>query len=376
MNILRSLSRYARFYLLYIGRFLIPVKKGNFLFISMSGNCYGGSPKAFSDYLIEYTDNQVCWAKSEKLHIKDDDVPAVKLYSWRYYYTLLCSQVIVSDQRLWKPMLPVKRRNQIYVQTWHGTALKRIEGDMPNLDSNYVKMAKRDSKLIDVFISGSSFMSQIYRESFWYDGNILEIGTPRSDIFFDETNERAEMKVRQYFDINDEKIVLYAPTFRGNGKMDACMIDTKAIKQLLRKKGKYKILIRLHPNLMGIISEKKFLNFYPCSIDASTYPDMQDLLVASDILITDYSSSMFDYAYSGKPCILYATDIETYDRGFYLSIRDLPFPIAKTNDELLNLLSCDMHFDYSSLLCKIGSYEKGCASKQLYKYLKNKELCL
>ncbi len=370
------LLRYIKFYLLYSIRILFPIKRGRFLFISMSGNVYGGSPRAFSDFLIQNSNNYICWAESEKLNITDDSIDTVKLYTWKYYYTLLRSQVIVSDQRLWRPMLPIKRNCQLYIQTWHGTALKRIEADIPNLDLGYEQMAKRDSRLIDLIISGSSFMTDIYKRSFWYKGDIMEIGTPRNDIFFSKENKSNRNKVTRYFGLNDEKILLYAPTFRANGNMGACHINTNMIIQALSQKYVWKILVRLHPNLMGILTKQEFETLYPNAIDASNYPDMQELLVAADLLITDYSSSMFDYMYSGKPCIIYATDIEVYDRGFYLSIRELPFPIAETEKQLEMILQEEPNPNYKDFLIKISSKEEGSASQQLYEYLKKNALCL
>ena len=373
MKLLKKLSLYSKFYVLYGFRWLIPLKKTNYLFISMSGNSYGGNPKAFSDYLQNRIENiNLFWAESENLIIVDQNVKPLKLYSWRYFYSLLQTQIIVSDQRLWKPMMPRKRKKQLYVQVWHGTALKKIEADMPNLELGYQIMAERDSKYIDVFLSGSSFMTQIYQTSFWYDGKMLEIGTPRNDIFFNSNNMGLIQKIKDFYGINEEKIILYAPTFRAEGSLEACHMDTNAIFKSLGGTNKWKVLVRLHPNLMGSISQNDFSELYPKTINASTYPDMQELLCATDLLITDYSSSMFDFMYTGKPCILFATDINTYDRGFYISIRDLPFPIAETNEQLINILSSNLHLDYSSFLYKIGSFENGTASQQLYEYIKKK----
>lgn len=362
--------KYLRFYSLYLSRWILPVNKHRFLFISMSGNSYGGNPKAFDDYL-QKQDCKVesIWAISESFDKDRIDANFVRLYSWKYYFYLLTSKIIVSDQRLFKSMFPVKRCGQFYVQLWHGTALKKIESDMPNLTDAYKQMAIRDSRMIDLFISGSSFMTKIYRNSFWYSGKMLEIGTPRNDIFFSSHLLPIKEKVNKFFGL-DKKIILYAPTFRASNSLCAYTIDLSSIYDLYNMDD-WVVVVRLHPNLMGSISAQDFSKKFPNAIDGSTYPDMQELLCAADMLITDYSSSMFDYMFTNRPCIIYASDIATYDRGFYLSIRDLPFPIAENNKELKDILTSKKQCNYDSFPEKIGSCETGNASKQIYEYLKN-----
>lgn len=365
---LKNLTLYLKFFILYGLRLLLPIKKNKILFISMSGNSYGGNPKAISDY-IQKNDKgvDIIWALASRLKISGKNKTA--LYSWNYYYHLITSKVIVSDQRLFKTMIPIKRKWQFYVQTWHGTALKKIEADIPSLSKGYEKAARRDSKMIDLFVSGSSFMTQIYKQAFWYSGAFLEVGTPRNDIFFSEEAKKIRDKVCEKLDIGNRKVLLYAPTFRANDSLSSYTIDIPKIHQLLGKED-WCIIVRLHPNLMGQIDKRTFHQKFPGAIDGSSYPDMQELLVVTDLLITDYSSSMFDFIYTGKICVIYATDINTYDRGFYKPIREMPFPIAESNEDLERILSKPIACDYQSFLANIGSFEKGEASRLVYEHLK------
>ncbi|MBQ1371939.1 MAG: CDP-glycerol glycerophosphotransferase family protein, partial [Oscillospiraceae bacterium] len=237
----------------------------------------------------------------------------------------------------------IKRKNQFYLQTWHGFALKRIEADVGNhLEPEYVAAAKRDSSQIDVIVTGSGFMEKLYRNSFWYEGPVLRTGTPRNDIFFRDHSVLHSEVCRRLGLPENRKLALYAPTFRSDHSTDAYRIDA----ELLRRKaaenfqGDWTVLIRLHPNVAAQ-SATLFAYNGDTLVDATKYPDMAELLCAADLLITDYSSSMFDYALTGKPVIRFATDIEAYqkDRDFYFPLDALPFPLARSNEELERVLT-------------------------------------
>ena len=149
------------------------------------------------------------------------------------------------------------------------------------------------------------------------------------------------LKKYNYFDFNKNvKICLYAPTFRVDGSLSAYDIDFDRLINNLKKKfgGEWKVLIRLHPNISR--KSTSLIRYNKNIIDASRYDDMQELLVAADFMITDYSSCIFDYAISMKKCCIYASDIDDYskDRGFYLKLDEYPFEIAKNNEELASVI--------------------------------------
>jgi len=133
------------------------------------------------------------------------------------------------------------------------------------------------------------------------------------------------------------------------------------------------VLLRLHPNLIGFADVTPLLNA-PEVIDVTLYPDMKELLCVSDLLITDYSSSMFDYTMSFKPCLLYATDVEHYDRGYYYIFTELPYPLARSEEELVEVID---GFDYEAYKVatrrffdeKVGLVEDGNASKHLAEWM-------
>jgi len=171
------------------------------------------------------------------------------------------------------------------------------------------------------------------RRCFWYSGKILKCSSARLGPLFSYDQKiiddiKRNLKIDEGF-----KIVLYAPTFRKGNSMEAYNIDFEKLTEEMCKKfgGQWLILVKLHPN----IAESEF--YLPDSvINMSNYPDITDLYVISDVLITDYSSAMFDYSLLDRPVFLYASDIEDYkeDRDLYFDIFDLPFPCSENNEEL------------------------------------------
>lgn len=271
-----------------------------------------------------------------------------------------------------------KRKSQYYIQTWHGAiALKQIEKDAEDvLDKYYVESAKNDSRMADLLISNSKFCTNLYRNSFWYDGSILECGSPRNDILINDT-EYFKLKICEYYKLDKNiNIAMYAPTFRRNNNLDVYNLDYEKCISALKNKfgGEWVIIVRLHPS----ISEKaKNIKYTNNIINGSIYDDMQQLLAATDILITDYSSSMFDFMITKKPIILYATDMEEYkkDRNFYFNIEELPFKVASNNQEMENGI-CE--FDNKVYINKLNQFisrldinENGVASYKVVEVIKN-----
>lgn len=230
-----------------------------------------------------------------------------------------------------------KKDGQIYVQTWHGFALKRIEKDVyETLGDGYEEYAMRDSAQTDLYVSDSAFMTEIYRRAFWYEGEIQEFGSPRNDALV-KGDERVYKLVRDSFGLPEDcKIVLYAPTFRADHSMEPYSVDYERLRRNCEARfgGRFAVLIRLHPNIKELAKEIEYDG--ETTFDASSYQDMQELMAASDVVITDYSSLMFDFMLTGRPCFQFATDIEAYrnDRNFNFSLDKLPFPLAENNDEL------------------------------------------
>ena len=316
----------------------LPVQRNKVVLCSSGGAGFGGNPKAVALALLEQQPGlDLVWlTKNMNMNLPEGIRPC-PYGSPQAVKELSTAKVWVNDSR---GGAHYKRKSQSYLQTWHGFALKQIERRAANLPDYYVEQCRKDSGQIDLIVSNSAFMTRVYREDFWYDGEILEFGSPRNDILFRD-NDCGE-KVKAFFGLEREcNLLLYAPTFRDDGSRDCYAIDPSAALEACEARfgGKWAALLRLHPNAAAL-AEGLFPYDGVRILDATAYPDMQELLVACDLLITDYSSSMFDYALSGKPCVQFATDIEAYrqGRGFYFPLDELPFPLARSNEELKELL--------------------------------------
>jgi len=264
-----------------------------------------------------------------------------------------------------------KRKGQFYLQTWHGgIALKKIEKDAEDkLPAYYIKSAKRDSKLADAFVSGSGWQTKNYRDAFWYEGEMWEIGLPRNDLYFRQMEQTASFekndsdsaalnkkpetvreKVWKAFNLSEnDSVILYAPTFREDYSMDAYDLDCERLIRACRKRfgGTWKVIMKLHPN---VADREDYFRYSDVILKGSHYGKMNELIAACDLLITDYSSCMFDSAEGGKRVFLYASDRSAYlaDRGFYFSFEELPFTLAQTNEELEKNIELFNEDDYAA----------------------------
>ncbi len=318
---------------------LLPVQNNKVVFCSAGGRGFGDNPKAVALALMEQQPGlDLVWLTKNRNIELPEGVRPCPYGTPQAVRELSTAKVWVNDSR---GGAHYKRKSQRYLQTWHGFALKHIERAAVNLPEHYVQQCRKDSEMIDLIVSNSAFMTKVYREDFWYDGEIREYGSPRNDILF-RPNQCGE-KVKAFFGLAQEcNLLLYAPTFRDDGTTECYAMDPAAVLAACEKRfgGQWAALLRLHPNAAAL-SKGLFPYDGTKIIDATAYPDMQELLIACDLLITDYSSSMFDYALSGKPCIQFATDIEAYQkgRGFYFPLDGLPFPMAQSNEELCGIIA-------------------------------------
>lgn len=322
---------------------MTPIKRNRIVFCSYYGRGYSDNPKSICEVLRKSgKDLDLVWLCKDEAAEKSlpEGVRAVPYRGVKRLKALASAGVWVDNCRKYES---IKRKKQFYLQTWHGFALKRIEKDVEDkLEPEYVEGCKKDSAQCDAIITGNEHMARLFRNSFWYDGPILKTGTPRNDIFYQDHNALHAKVCKAYGLPEDRKLALYAPTFRGDKSTDAYRIDAEMVRRKCEEnfKGEWSVLIRLHPNVAEQ-SEQLFSYDGDRLINATSYPDMQELLCAAGLLITDYSSSMFDYALTGKPIVQFATDIEAYakDRNFYFPIDQLPFRLARSNAELETILS-------------------------------------
>jgi CDP-glycerol glycerophosphotransferase len=234
----------------------------------------------------------------------------------------------------------IKRRGAVYLQTWHGTPLKKIGLDNPRWRENPAARDKmvRDVAKWDYLVSQNAFSTEILRRAFGFDGEILETGYPRNDVLNAPDRSRIRAALRRELGIADgQRAVLYAPTWRDDD-VDAAggyrfepALDLAQI--AARLGGDHVLLLRLHYMLAAALGE-----LGPHVRNVSHLADIGALYLAADVLVTDYSSAMFDFAVTGKPMVFYTYDLERYrdrTRGFYFDLEsEAPGPICRTTEEV------------------------------------------
>ena len=199
------------------------------------------------------------------MYLKVLNTRLLNLFSIKSFFELATAKVWINNSRF--DQFVIKRRGQFYIQTWHGgLALKKIEYDAEDKMSEYYKkVMKNDNNMIDIMLSNSKFCTEMYRRGFRYNGNIMEIGSPRNDILINKNIEIENSIYKKYKINRKEKILLYAPTFRNKYDKNPYDIDFDLLEKLLLKKtgNEWKILIKLHPRISDatkyIKNIKKFL---------------------------------------------------------------------------------------------------------------------
>ena len=314
---------------------LFPIKKNRIVLMNVWG--FGDNVKYVTEELIgrkkPYELIFIC-NRPENVTVPNL-VTVKKTNTLSAIYALATAKVWVESNR--KEGYIKKRKKQYYIQLWHGGfALKKIEGDCEDyLGETYIKRAKKDSLMTDLYVSNSTYCTKMYRRAFWFHGEIAEWGSPRMDLLLSE-NEHRKNRIKRDLGIDKKKkIVLYAPTYRNSKDTSVYELNYDALCMELSKRfgGEFIAIERLHPLVREQSSQLKKQGD---RIDASSYKDMYELMLISDVLITDYSNTMFEFALMNRPVFLYAKDYMHYnkERGFYFDFPTLPFSIAYTQEEL------------------------------------------
>ncbi|WP_408070389.1 CDP-glycerol glycerophosphotransferase family protein [Butyrivibrio sp. JL13D10] len=375
-SLVRILEIYAMRSVIHILH-VFKLKNNRIIFNSYRGEQYSCSPKYLSEYLNDKNEGwEIIWAFNHPYDykwLKKWGITAVKYNSLKRFYYEATAYASINNvgSFSWIPL----RKGQIHINTWHGGGCyKRVAlGELKN-DALFKKSLIMNSEETTHFLSSSRFFSEeIIPNEFGYFGKVVTSGLPRNDVFFDKkkVSSNRDKVIQAYGLKSDVFIVLYAPTWRYDGTTEIEHPDFEIIiSEVVEKYGKEcEIIIRPHP-----------LSYLSCKgyIDASKYPDMQELLCAADMLITDYSSCIWDYALLLRPCILFIPDEDNYlaNRGLYKNIKEWRIPIANSNEELINCIKnlsdkemADAMKDHLDLL---GSFENGKASETVYRILHNK----
>lgn len=374
-------------FLYFLCRKLLPIKKNRICLVSWNGAHFNCNPKAIALYLNKLNLNHnydiVVVVNNPRQYKKQyQGIRFVATYSLQHIVCQSTCKVFVSNVRAF---FFIKRQMQYYIQTWHGTGPKKSEKDSINvLSKEYIDIAIRDCQQTDLMLSGSSFQTNWIKKSTWYTGRILESGFPRYDDFFNkEISENLKHRVFHKYKLpNSTKLVMYAPTFRSLDEIENYGFDVCNLLKALHAKfgGDWKLLLRFHPNVASLSLPNMFAKCQNLMmINVTSYDDMQDLLCAADVLITDFSSVSTEFFIQKKPCFLYAPDFNTYIRGLYFEPNQMPFPFAETEHQLIVNIEKFNEDEYLKKLNYysnfLGMFEKGTASKAVVGEI-NKMLCL
>ena len=342
---------------------------------------YGGHAKCITNQLLKSgEDLDIVWL----VHNMDIESPSgVRLVlekNWKQYiYEMETCKIWLFDVN---PLEFIrKRKNQIYIQCkhWSSITLKTFTLDDASTctSAKIIERFKKDGERMDYILSGSEFDEKSCQSGLGFRGKAVRVGSARSDILFDMS---VKEKVFEHFHLKpDIHVLLYSPTYRDkefkeNHKM-TISLDMKGLLDTLEKKwgGDWVLFIRLHP----------WLDFKDCGlkethniINAGNYPESEELVAASDVMVTDYSSIMFEEAFLKRPVFLYAPDRNEYidkERGLLLKYDELPFPIAESNE---SLRQCILQFDedeYKEKLTDFLNYhgicEDGHASERAARFI-------
>lgn len=362
---------------------IMPLKKNKIVFSNFHGNGFGDNCKYIALRLLRQNQNlDLVWLVKPGTDKSGfpEGIRVVEMTDFRHVYELSTAKVWVDNSR---KMIGVKKRpRQFYLQCWHsGMSLKKIEGDMIQVsDPGYMYFARKDSSVTDLVLANSRQMEEIYRRAFGYTCEIRKTGTPRNDILADCAKHKFDL-YHKYSLPEDKKIVAYAPTFRNRGNCAAYNINLRELLRAVQARfgGEWICVQSLHPK---VIDQYENLNTAENVINIKGYFDMQELLAVADILVTDYSSTIFDFMITKKPMFLYATDWKHYEnieRGMYFTREEMPCSVAENDKELHKNIIDFNHREYErrvkSFLTRWEVLEDGRASSRaceiIMEHLKN-----
>lgn len=321
----------------------LSINEQTIVFESYLGRKYNDSPRAIYEYMIEkYPDYDYVWIVDNPANFDIPGARLVKRLTPRYFFTVARSKYIVNNSRM--PIFFKKREEQVYVQTWHGTPLKRLVYDMENNvmpgtnQEKYLENFSREVNNWDYLVSPNKYSTEKFKTAFRFEKQFLEVGYPRNEYLHNHTEKDVVQARAKYGIAEEDTVILYTPTYRDNNNKGkgSYLQDIKLDLEMLNNTPGIKVLMRVH----YLVSQNLKLNDYENIIDVSKENDINELYVASDVLLNDYSSTMFDYLILNKPIVLFPYDLDEYTndiRGFYMEYNHLPAEQISTTERLIEI---------------------------------------
>ena len=360
--------------------YIFPIKQNRVIFCSYMGRHYSCNPKYVSEYLEKNYKGRFdliwCFTEPDKyVFLKQRGIRVCKMRSMSFYYYRMTSKVLVNNSSFGAEI--PKRKGQYNINTWHGGGggYKRII----NTGTEYYRSRREKGELDLICASSETSLKNTVRGAFQHEGEFFP-GTPRNDMFINMDRDDIRQQVYDYFKLPaGTRIMLYAPTFRedddlGKGQHDYGLDFDLLHKALVERfGGTWVIAVRYHPIIKNYTIPES-----PILMDATNYPEMQDLLYSVDAMITDYSSSLWDFSFTNKPCFLFCSDLKEYreKRGFNKPIEEWGFPVAETNEQLYERIikwDKDEHLrNMDAHHADNGSFEDGKATQRLCQLIAEK----
>jgi len=317
------------------------------VFESHGGKQYSCNPRAIYEELRRRDTGLQCVWITRDGQFTVPDGARVTVHASREHYELMArARILVSN--MLQPNWYHRPAGQLYLQTWHGTPLKRIclDVECPQFVNGmaYHDRVRNDVANWDALLSANTFSTPIFRRAFGFDGEILEYGYPRNDLLRCPDRARRAADIRRRLGLPaGQRIVLYAPTWRDDAPTRAAgygfpqHLDLGAVARALGTD--HVMMVRAHQAMREALVTGATDSRV---IDVTSYADMADLLLIADVLITDYSSAMFDFAVTGRPMLFFTYDLERYRdrlRGFYFDFEaEAPGPLLRTSDDVIDAL--------------------------------------
>ena len=325
---LKRLTYFRLLFLRFVYSFfgIFPIKHNRIMFISFNGKQYSCNPRAVSERIATQNQYEIIWGFRDPLKmakIVPDTVRCVRFKSLKFYYLVKTSKVVVMNGR--SDGTFSRRKGQFFIQTWHASnGYKVIKADK-GVSAKISWLACKDFSFVNV--GCRHMLTERVHGTMHFYGETIE-GTPRMDKIVQGNTDVRESVLEGLGVSPDAFVVLYAPTYRNTTLCDYGLDYRNVIDSFSQRVGKRVVLlVRMHyfvkPNVRDVSDV----------LDVSQYPDIQDLLLSCDAMISDYSSCIWDYSFLYKPCFLFCHDLETYN-NFSVPIETWGFDVARTNEEL------------------------------------------
>lgn len=325
-------------------KIFVTPKRGLIVFVSFGGKRFDDSPRCIYEQMLKEHRFDKCDLVWAFIHPEKFDIGRgrkIKMDTFHYYKTLLQAECWVTNSTVERGLI-FKGKKSFYINTFHGIPIKKMGMDISDSNKAFKSMGYGKYAPYDVFITNGKYDTTIFSRVFRLNPNSIKMfGYPRNDSLVSFNNRKNILRIKNFLNLElDKKIILYAPTYReySQDKNNNCTIAPPIDWERWQKElgNDYVVLFRAHYEVVKVMNvmENDFLR------NVSAYPNLDELMLVSDILISDYSSIFFDYSILGRPMFTFCYDYEEYaaKRGMYIDIRKELNDFNSTQEDLIDAI--------------------------------------